>query len=88
MAKSNEIKLDDLIQSSEAESIIKGLSFEEALGLLEQLVQAVERGSLTLDASIKSYEKGMKLAEHLRGVLSAAETKLKLVKPDGLTVDS
>ena len=41
---------------------IEDLSFEEALSQLDETVNALESGSLTLAQSMAMYERGMKLA--------------------------
>jgi exodeoxyribonuclease VII small subunit len=82
MAKNSENKtvtLDNLLSSKDPKSLIESLDFESALVLLEQLVAGVEKGQLTLDSSIESYEKGNALVEHLRSILNKAEAKLKVV---------
>ena len=39
------------------------LTFEEALALLDETVESIESGELTLLESTRLYEKGMKLAQ-------------------------
>jgi exodeoxyribonuclease VII small subunit len=58
---------------------IAELRFEEALTLLEGVVAAVESGNLPLDQAIGSYERGTQLIQHLRGLLSGAEEKLRVL---------
>ena len=82
MAKNSENKtvtLEALLSCKDPKSIIESLDFETSLVLLEQLVAGVEKGQLTLDSSIESYEKGNALVEHLRSILNRAEAKLKVV---------
>lgn len=55
----------------------EGLSFENGLKLLEELVEKVESGGLPLDKAILAYERGVGLIEQLRGQLGGAEEKLK-----------
>lgn len=78
MAK--EISVEDLLQESDPSKKIAGLSFEQALALLEQLVEGVESGVLPLDAAMLSYERGVSLVQHLREKLSGAEQKLKVLQ--------
>lgn len=59
---------------------LKDIPFEAGLKLLEELVSKVESGSLPLDKSILSYERGVALIEHLRALLSGAEQKLKVLQ--------
>jgi exodeoxyribonuclease VII small subunit len=73
---------------------IGNLSFEEALGLLEQTVEALESGGLTIGESTAMYERGMKLARICNEMLTSAETRItrirtaygeqmRMVEPDG-----
>jgi|GEM_PF-1429805 len=64
----------------EGEKSLSGISFEEGLKLLEELVAGVESGSLPLDKAILSYEKGVALIAHLRALLSGAEQKLRVLQ--------
>ena len=80
-----QIKLDDLLEEGEATEKLTErialLSFEQALALLEELVQGVESGGLSLDKSLLSYERGAILIEHLKGKLTGAEEKLRVLQP-------
>lgn len=62
---------------------LSGVSFEQGLKLLEELVAGVESGTLALDKAILSYEKGVALIAHLRGVLNGAERKLEILQKSG-----
>lgn len=52
-------------------------TFEEAMAQLDEIVQKLEAGSETLDASIALYETGMKLSALLNRRLEAAEQKFE-----------
>ena len=54
-------------------------SFEEALGRLEEIVDEIEEGKISLEASIEKYAEGTKLVAHCRSVLDAAEEKIRLL---------
>ncbi len=43
---------------------------------LEALVEALERGELSLEESFKAYEKGVKLAAQLKGVLDQGDQRI------------
>jgi len=58
------------------------LSFEQGLKLLEELVDKVESGELSLENSIEAYEKGTFIIERLRAELFKAEKKLKILDKD------
>jgi len=56
------------------------LTFEEALGRLEQTVQALEAGGMPLSEATRLYEKGMKLARLCSEMLAAAELKITQIQ--------
>jgi exodeoxyribonuclease VII small subunit len=63
---------------------MKEMSFEQALKRLEIIAQDLESEDLALDASIKSYEEGMKLIGICNKKLQEAKKKVDvLVKKDG-----
>lgn len=53
------------------------LPFEEALGRLETIVEAMEAGELPLEALLAKYEEGMKLAAVCQEKLAEAEVKIQ-----------
>ena len=57
-------------------------TFEEALAKLETLADEIEKGQVGLEESIAKYEEGMKLLQHCRDVLSAAEQRIVKLQPD------
>ena len=60
--------------------------FEAALEQLEALVSAMEEGDLSLEESLQSFEKGIKLTRECQSALSKAEQKVqKLVDDAGTT---
>jgi exodeoxyribonuclease VII small subunit len=77
MAKS--VTLKELLTADDPQPLLAELSFEDGLKLLDELVQKVESGALPLETAIHSYEKGAKLIERLRSLLSGAEEKLELL---------
>ena len=52
------------------------LSFVEAFARLEQTVQSLEAGGLTLEEATRLFEEGMRLARMCNERLSAAELKV------------
>jgi len=54
-------------------------NFEKALEELEQLVTAMEEGDLTLEQSLQSFEKGIKLTRECQSALKQAEQKVELL---------
>lgn len=55
------------------------LTFEQALARLEQIVSAIEAGEVSLEESIEKYAEGIRLIKQCRGILDAAEKKIRLL---------
>lgn len=58
------------------------MSFEKALGELEDIVEKLEKGGLALNESLTLFEKGVKLARFLRTELEKAEKKIDILLKD------
>ncbi len=58
---------------------IDGLSFEQALKELEDIVARLERGDVDLEESIAIYERGAALKAHCEGKLKSAELKVEQI---------
>ena len=78
MAKA--ITLKELLADDGAELDLSEVPFENGIKLLEELTEKVESGSLPLDRAILSYERGSRLMEHLRALVSGAEEKLRVLQ--------
>ena len=61
------------------------VAFEKALAELEAIVAEMEGGKLSLDASMKRFEEGMKLVKTCTARLNQAEKKVEVLmrKTDG-----
>ena len=60
------------------------VNFEKAINDLEKIVEDLESGELSLEQSLKTFEKGIKLTRQCQGELEKAELKVKkLVEEDG-----
>ena len=60
------------------------VNFEKALKDLEKIVEDLESGDLSLEESLKSFEKGIKLTRQCQRELEKAElTVQKLVEENG-----
>ena len=60
------------------------INFEKALEELEGIVEDLESGDLSLENSLKSFEKGIKLARQCQEQLSKAELQVqKLIEENG-----
>ena len=59
-------------------------NFEKALAELESLVEDMEQGNLSLEESLKRFEKGIALSTECQQALQSAELKIKeLVEKNG-----
>lgn len=57
----------------------KAINFEHSLAQLEQLVNAMESGEMSLEESLKSFEQGVKLTRECQQALQEAEQKVELL---------
>ncbi len=63
---------------------IDKLSFEEAIERLEKTVQKLEKGELSLEDSLASFQEGIKLSRRCREILADAEYRVEyLLKEEG-----
>ena len=53
--------------------------FERSLDELEQLVQRMEKGDLSLDDSLQAYERGIALYRNCQSALEQAELRVRLL---------
>ena len=53
------------------------LSFEDAMAELDELVSQMEDGDLSLDDSLKAFERGVMLTRQCQQALSQAELRVK-----------
>jgi len=53
------------------------MDFEKKLSELEKIVKDMEEGELTLEESLKSFEKGVKLSRECQGQLEKASLKVE-----------
>lgn len=54
-------------------------TFESALTRLEQISEELEDGNLSLEASLKKFDEGIKLAEFCSTKLTEARTKVEIL---------
>jgi exodeoxyribonuclease VII small subunit len=55
------------------------IPFEEALSELESLVETMEKGELSLEESLTSFERGVALTRICQQALKAAEQKIEIL---------
>lgn len=70
---------------SEAAVDLAGMTFEDALRALEDVVRKLEGGEVPLDDSITLYERGEALRKHCQARLDAAQARIEKIVagPDG-----
>jgi exodeoxyribonuclease VII small subunit len=59
---------------------LDALSFEESYARLEEVLERLQMGNMTLDDSLASYEEGMALAAHCQRLLDAAELRVETLE--------
>lgn len=57
----------------------QGVDFEAALEELEGLVERMEEGELSLEESLKTYERGIALSRACQKSLDAAEQRIQIL---------
>lgn len=57
----------------------KTIPFEQSVTELSDIVKQLEQGELTLEDSLKQFEKGISLARQCQDVLNKAEQKIELL---------
>lgn len=62
---------------------IAALSFEKALGELEDIVAKLEQGRVELEESIALYERGAALKTHCESKLKSAQERIEKIVVEG-----
>jgi exodeoxyribonuclease VII small subunit len=57
----------------------KGLDFEAAMAELEAIVEQLERGDLSLDHSLRQFQRGVELTRSCQTALKLAEQKVQVL---------
>ena len=65
----------------------ENINFEAAMAELEQLVAQMEEGDLTLDDSLKAFERGVMLTRQCQQALSQAELRVQKLTDKGTLED-
>jgi len=61
---------------------MKKRSFEENLEILEQIVEDLESGDLTLEEAMERYERGVAAHKECMATLNAAEKRIEVLLKD------
>ncbi len=59
------------------------VDFEQSLAELEALVTRLEQGEVSLDESIRDYERGIELSRRCQRALERAEQRIRVLTEDG-----
>ena len=59
--------------------VAKSLDFESAIAELEQLVETMEQGEVSLEDSLKHFERGIELTRTCQKALQEAEQKVQIL---------
>ncbi|HYE84193.1 MAG TPA: exodeoxyribonuclease VII small subunit [Clostridia bacterium] len=65
----------------------ENFSFEQALKRLEEIVETLEAGNISLEESIKIYQEGITLSKQCSGMLEEAEGKVMAIMNRGETME-
>ncbi|GHO43080.1 exodeoxyribonuclease VII small subunit [Ktedonospora formicarum] len=60
----------------------EALSFEDAFARLEETVEALKDGQLSLEEALHSYQKGVALVQHCNDLLQKAELTIQQLQGD------
>ena len=61
-------------------TVNKNLTFEQALSELEDIVNSLERGDISLEDAIKAYERGSELKDQCEKRLKEAKLKVEEIE--------
>lgn len=61
---------------------VKEIKFEQALSRLEEIVENLEKGELSLEVSLKKFEEGIGLSRFCAKKLDEAQEKVELLLAD------
>ena len=63
--------------------LLEKMSFEEAMKELERLVDALDKGDVSLDEAIAAYDRGSQLKDHCQKKLNEAKMKVETIQASG-----
>ena len=68
--------------------IAKPIHFEKSIAELESIVMQLEKGDLSLEDSLKQFEKGITLARKCENTLHLAEQKIEMLSANNTPADT
>ncbi len=60
----------------------ESMTYEQALGELESLIDRIEQGEIGLEESLTEYRRGAALLKRCRGILETAEQQIEELTAD------
>ena len=65
----------------------KPIHFEKSISELQDIVTQLEKGELSLDDSLKQFEKGIVIARKCQDILNQAEQKIELLSTSNAALE-
>ena len=62
---------------------LEKMTFEDAMNELENLVDALDKGDVSLDEAIAAYDRGSQLKDHCQKKLNEAKMKVETIQSSG-----
>ena len=62
---------------------LEKMTFEDAMKELENLVDALDKGDVSLDEAIAAYDRGSQLKDHCQKKLNEAKMKVETIQSSG-----
>ena len=62
---------------------LEKMTFEEAMKELENLVDSLDKGDVSLDEAIAAYDRGSQLKDHCQKKLNEAKMKVETIQSSG-----
>ncbi len=62
---------------------IEKMTFEDAMKELENLVESLDKGDVSLDEAIAAYDRGSQLKDHCQKKLNEAKMKVETIQSSG-----
>ena len=62
---------------------LEKMNFEDAMKELENLVDALDKGDVSLDEAIAAYDRGSQLKDHCQKKLNEAKMKVETIQSSG-----
>ena len=62
------------------DNVLDKMTFEEAMNALENLVESLDKGDISLDQAIAAYDRGSQLKDHCQKKLNEAKMKVETIQ--------